>query len=185
MQGWARRLQAIGDVVTFDYPYMRKGMKKPDPPAILIAAHREALADARHAHGAERPVVLVGKSLGSRMGCHLAVELEAEGQPPLAIACFGYPLRAAASREMRDQVLRALATPVLFIQGSRDPLCDLGELDEVRRAMTATSEVMVIDGGDHSCEVGVRTLAAQGRSQESWNEAALAKLGDFVSRARA
>ena len=40
MQRWKARLQEIGEVETFDYPYMREGRKRPDRLPQLIAAHR-------------------------------------------------------------------------------------------------------------------------------------------------
>src|SRR5262245_19155780 len=106
---------------------MRSGRKTPDRLPALIAAHRAALEEARAKHP-QRPVVLAGKSMGSRVGCHLAVELHAEGRPPAAVVCFGYPLRSGSSGALRDEVLRALRTPLLLLQGTRDPLCPLDVL---------------------------------------------------------
>src|SRR4051812_6070037 len=94
MKRWAERLGALGVVVPFDYPYMRNGRKTPDRLPALIAAHRAALDEASAKHGQGRPIVLAGKSMGSRVGCHLAVELFAEGRAPAAVVCFGYPLRS-------------------------------------------------------------------------------------------
>ena len=65
------RLQEIGEVETFDYPYMREGRKRPDRLPQLIAAHRAALAEARAKHGAEVSTFLIGKSMGGRIGCHV------------------------------------------------------------------------------------------------------------------
>ena len=68
-------------------------------------------------------------------GCHLSLE-----ERPLALVCFGYPLQSAGkSRALRDEVLLALRAPILFIQGTRDTLCPLELLDEVRK----------IDGTEH------------------------------------
>src|SRR5256885_16109249 len=72
MRAWARRLGALGEVVTFDYPYMKAKRKSPDRQPVLVAAHAAALDEARARHGTERPVVLAGKSMGSRVGCHPA-----------------------------------------------------------------------------------------------------------------
>src|SRR3954454_5877774 len=118
MRAWARRLESLGEVVPFDYPYMKAGRRSPDRQPVLVAAHAGALGGARGRHGAERPVVLAGKSMGSRMGCHLAVERGGIA----ALVCFGYPLRSGSSGALRDQVLLALRTPILFLQGSKDPL---------------------------------------------------------------
>src|SRR5882757_8197252 len=74
MRAWARRLGELGEVVPFDYPYMQAGRKAPDRQPVLVAAHAAALDGARARLGHDRPVVLAGKSMGSRVGCHLAVE---------------------------------------------------------------------------------------------------------------
>ncbi len=149
MRRWARRLEALGSVVCFDYPYMARGSRRPDPQASLIEAHRAALAAARSGRNGE-PSVLAGKSMGSRIGCHVA-NLE----PVNALVCFGYPLKAAgANGKLRDQVLLELKTPILFVQGTRDPLCPLDLLESVRSKMSAPNELFVVEGGDHSLEIG-------------------------------
>jgi predicted alpha/beta-hydrolase family hydrolase len=177
MRAWARRLSALGEVVTFDYPYMKAKRKSPDRQPVLVAAHAAALDEARARHGADRPVVLAGKSMGSRMGCHLAVE-----RGVAALICFGYPLRSGATGALRDQVLLELRTPILFLQGSKDPLCPLGDLAEVRARMTAPSELHVVEGGNHSLEVGVRELKAAGRTQEAVDQAVLAAVKGFLAK---
>src|SRR5262245_14473922 len=152
MQRWAERLGVFARVVRFDYAYMREGRRAPDRLPRLIEAHREALRAARSAHPG--PVVLCGKSLGSRVGCHLALEESVAG-----LVCLGYPLvGASARRPVRDAVLRELATRILFVQGTRDALCPLEQLERVRAEMRAPSERFVVDGGDHSLEVGKRAL---------------------------
>jgi predicted alpha/beta-hydrolase family hydrolase len=182
MRRWAERLGTLAVVAPFDYPYMRAGRKTPDRLPALIAAHRAALDEASRAHGG-RPVVFAGKSMGGRVGCHLAVELHGEGRAPAAVICFGYPLRAGGSGALRDEVLRALRTPVLFLQGDRDPLCPLADLAAVRPQMTAPNQLFVVEGGDHSLEVRKRAAAAAGRSQESWDDAVLDAVRAFLAGA--
>ena len=165
-------------MVPFDYPYMKAGRKSPDKHPALVAAHAAALDEARAKHGAERPVVLAGKSMGSRIGCHLAVE-----RPGIAaLVCFGYPLRSGATGALRDQVLLALRAPILFLQGSKDPLGPLADLAAVRERMTAPNELHVVEGGNHSLEVGVRDLKAAGRTQEDVDQAVLAAVKGFLAR---
>jgi predicted alpha/beta-hydrolase family hydrolase len=185
MLAWADRLRALGPVVPFDYPYMKAGRKTPDRAPVLLEAHRQALAAARAEHGLDRPVVLAGKSMGSRMGCHLAVALSAEAasagpSPVAAIVCFGYPLRAAGSGASRAEVLQALSTPILFLSGSRDPLCPLADLAAVRPQMTAPNDLFVVDGGDHSLEVRKRAAAAAGNTQDGWDSQMLAAIESFL-----
>jgi predicted alpha/beta-hydrolase family hydrolase len=176
MRAWAARLGTLGQVVSFDYPYMRAKRKAPDKQPALIAAHGEALAEARAQHP-RGPIVLAGKSMGSRIGCHLAVQR----QDIAALVCFGYPLRSGATGALRDEVLRALRTPILFVQGSKDPLCPLADLTRVRAQMTAPSELHVVEGGNHSLEVGVRELRAAGRTQEEVDAGVLAAVQSFLA----
>jgi hypothetical protein len=181
MRAWAGRLADIGEVSAFDYPYMKAGRKSPDRLQALVAAHREALAQARGRHG-DRLVVLAGKSMGSRIGCHLAVELAGTAEAPRALVCFGYPLRSGATGVLRDEVLVALRTPILFVQGSRDALCPVADLAQVRARMSAANALHLVDGGDHSLEVGVRQLRAAGLTQEAVDGAALEAVRAFVAK---
>jgi predicted alpha/beta-hydrolase family hydrolase len=150
MRAWAQRLSEIGEVQTFDYPYQVARRRRPDPLPQLIAAHREAIAKARS--GWDGPLILAGKSMGSRIGCHASLEERVD-----ALVCFGYPLRAAGSGKLRDQVLLELRTPILFLQGTRDELCPLDLLAEVRPRMTARNTLHVVEGGDHSLQVLKKT----------------------------
>jgi predicted alpha/beta-hydrolase family hydrolase len=187
MTRWAERLGGIGDVSRFDYGYTKKGRRSPDPLPVLIAAHRAALEQARAARrrragsprheeqaGHSGPVVLAGKSMGSRVGCHVALEEEVA-----ALVCLGYPLRGAKG-SIRSEVLLALRTPVLFVQGSRDALCPIDALEEVRRAMKAPSVLHVVDGGNHSLEVGVRALRERGETQEAVEAGVAEVIAAFV-----
>lgn len=176
MQAWRRRLEAVGEVFTFDYPYMRAGRRNPDRPLVLLEAHRTALAAARA--GRDGPVVLVGKSMGSRIGCHLATEEAAVR----ALVCLGYPL-VGRSGAVREEALLGLRAPVLFVQGTRDPLCPLDRLEDVRRRMAAPSALHVIQGGDHSLMVSKTRLAAAGETQDQVEERALAAIRSFLEGA--
>lgn len=160
MQKWRARLSELGEVALFDYDYMRVGRKRPDPLPQLIAAHRAALAAARA--DSEKPVVLIGKSMGGRIGCHLALEEDVRG-----LVCFGYPLCGGGDpSRLRDKVLRSITTPILFIQGTRDALCPLELLEPIRAEMQARAELHVADGGDHSLLVGQRMLQRRQQTQE-------------------
>ena len=175
MQRWKGYLSGIGTVVTFDYPYMKEGRKRPDPLPVLIAAHRQALAEARRE--VDGPLILIGKSMGGRIGCHVALE-----EPVSGVICLGYPLCGAGDKSrMRDQVLRQLPTPILFVQGTRDPLCPLDLLETVRASMTAPNRLYVVDGGDHSLTVGKRNLAAAGETQDDLDRRVVSAIAAFGS----
>jgi predicted alpha/beta-hydrolase family hydrolase len=176
MVAWRDRLATLGDVVSFDYPYMRAGRKAPDKLPALIAAHREALAGARAR--AAGPLYLIGKSMGGRVGCHVALE-----EPVAGVICLGYPLQSGATGVMRDEVLVALRTPILFVQGTRDALCPLDKLAGVRARMTAPSTLLVVEGGNHSLEVSAAERKASGRTQADSDARVLDAIRSFVGTA--
>lgn len=176
MVQWKVRLQVIGEVETFDYPYMRERRKRPDRLPQLIAAHRQALADVRTKKATNGPTFLIGKSMGGRIGCHLALEEKVDG-----LICLGYPLCAMGDRaKLRDEVLRALDTPILFVQGTRDSLCPLDLLEPLRTRMKAPNVLHVVEGGDHSLVVGKRQLQADGETQENVDRRILEAIARFV-----
>lgn len=161
---------------TFDYDYMREWRKRPDPLPQLIAAHREALQAAREKHQPDA-TFLIGKSMGGRIGCHVSLEEKVDG-----VVCLGYPLCAMGDRtKLRDEVLRALTMPILFVQGMRDALCPLDLLERVRAGIKAPNFVHVVEGGDHSLRVPKRQLQAMGETQEDVNRNILKSIADFVS----
>lgn len=176
MRRWTERLAVVGTVRTLDYPYMLSGSRRPDPMPKLIAAHRAALVEARSS--AKEPAILIGKSMGSRVGCHLSLE-----DKVAALICFGYPLCGGGDpSRLRDKVLREISTPILFIQGTRDPLCPLELLDSVRREMRAPNELHVLEGGDHSLAVTKTQLKAMKETQEDVDDRILTAIRAFVTR---
>ena len=177
MQRWKKHLEEVGDVETVDYPYMRENRKRPDLLPQLIAAHRRALAGALAKTGATAPIILIGKSMGGRVGCHVALEEKVDG-----LICLGYPLCAMGDRtKLRDEVLRALTTPVLFVQGTRDSLCPLDLLERVRQEMKAPNFLHVVEGGDHSLLVRKRDLAAAGETQDDVDRRVLEVIVTFAN----
>ncbi len=172
MQRWKKRLAEIGDVLAFDYDYMLEGRRRPDRSPKLIAAHRKALTAARTKTSA--PIFLIGKSMGGRIGCHVALEEKVSG-----LICLGYPLCAMGDRtKLRDQILRDLQTPILFVQGTRDALCPLDLLENVRAQMTAPNFLHVVEGGDHSLTVRKKDLGSA--TQDDVDQAIAKAIKDFV-----
>jgi uncharacterized protein len=175
MQRWATRLASIGVVRTLDYPYMIERRKRPDPLPKLIAAHGEALDQVRRTH--DGPIILIGKSMGGRVGCHLALEADVT-----CIVCLGYPLCGAGNPEkLRDQVLRALTTPILFVQGTRDSLCPSNLLEKVRNEMKAVNRLYVVESGDHSLLVSKTRLKESGLTQDAIDEGILEAIRGFAT----
>jgi len=159
LSAMARGLCELGfPVLRFRYPYMERiaveGRRRPpDPAPQLEAAHSAALEElARRCPGA-RPL-LAGKSLGGRMGTHLA----AKGADVAGLVLLGYPLHPAGKPEKeRSEHFPALVQPALFVQGTRDALCDLERLRRSLAHYGGEPTLAVIEGADHSFEVLVRS----------------------------
>lgn len=179
MLRWAEALRRRGfEVSAFDYPYMRDGKRgAPNPHATLVKAHAEAIKECR-AKYPEHQIVLIGKSMGSRIGLHTTVEAEA-GKDVLACVCLGYPFRGT-NGAVRKDVLLALRTPVLFVSGSRDSLCPLDELRRTQAEMTAHNELYVVETGDHGLEMLKGFLKKENITQEQADERALDRIVAFV-----
>src|ERR1700675_4195266 len=112
-----------GGALRYQFPYMEKAGRRPDPPALAHAAVRAAVAEA----GRCCPGLLLiagGKSFGGRMTS------QAQALEPLAgvqgLAFLGFPLHPAGKPSAdRAKHLSDVHIPMLFIQGTRDNLADV------------------------------------------------------------
>ena len=145
-------------VLRFNFVYSDTGRRSPDRPPVLIATWRAAaswLSARPEAKG--RPLVLGGKSMGGRIASHLA----ALGDPCDGLWFLGYPLHPAGQpKKMRDAHLADVPCPMLFLAGTRDPLCDLALLRPVLERLGPRATLHVVEGGDHSFDV----LKSSGRT---------------------
>jgi predicted alpha/beta-hydrolase family hydrolase len=149
---------------TFDFPYITAGRSAPDRAPVLEAAWRAAIDAARTRIGA-LPLFIGGKSMGGRIASHVASQRGSGTLPPqraqnarrgprlAGLVFFGYPLHPPGKPDQRrDAHLPAIAEPMLFIQGSRDPF---GTGDEIRALLGSLQHATLheIAGGDHSFKV--------------------------------
>ena len=148
---------AARDVATlrFQFPYMEKGSKRPDPPAVAQAAVRAAVAEAARL-GAGLPLFAGGRSFGGRMTS------QAQAKAPLlgvrGLAFVGFPLHPAGRPGTeRAAHLSSIDVPMLFLQGTRDELASLDLLHPVLDALGAKATLELIDDADHSFHVRARS----------------------------
>lgn len=145
----------VGEQVSalrFNFPYKARGRAYPDRPPILLDAWRAALAEAIR-RSEERPVAASGKSLGGRMASVLAAE-EGERFEGSALVFFGYPLHAPGKSDSpRVEHLPAVTVPMLFIEGTKDPLARFDLIQDLVRRLGPRARLHVIEGGDHSFRV--------------------------------
>jgi predicted alpha/beta-hydrolase family hydrolase len=139
----------------YQFPYMEKGGKRPDPPAVAHAAVRGAVAvAAQHCPGL--PLIAGGKSFGGRMTS------QAQAKAPLTdvvgLAFFGFPLHAAGKPSSdRADHLADVRVPMLFLQGSADKLAEVDLLKPVVKRLGARATLHLVDGADHSFHVPKRS----------------------------
>jgi predicted alpha/beta-hydrolase family hydrolase len=84
--------------------------------------------------------------------------------------------------KLRDEVLRALTTPILLVQGTRDSLCPLDLLERVRAEMKAPNFLHTVERGDHSLRVPKRQLQGTSKTQEDVNQKILKAIVAFVDQ---
>jgi predicted alpha/beta-hydrolase family hydrolase len=139
----------------YQFPYMEAGGKRPDPPAVAHAAVRAAV-DAARKRFPKLPLFAGGKSFGGRMTSQAQAKAPLEGVHGLVF--FGFPLHAAGKPSCeRAAHLSDVTIPMLFLQGTRDALADLGELQPVCKALGARATLALFEDADHSFHVPART----------------------------
>jgi len=148
---------ASRQIATFRYqfPYMEKRTSRPDPQPVLLATVRSAVAAARAA-AQDLPILAGGKSMGGRMTSLSSAE---GGLPDVrGLVFFGFPLHPPGAPGIgRAEHLERVPTPMLFLQGTRDKLADLGLLGPVIERLGPKATLHVVEGGDHSFEVPKRS----------------------------
>jgi predicted alpha/beta-hydrolase family hydrolase len=149
----------------YQFPYMEKGSKRPDPPAIAHGAVRAAVAEAARCCSG-LPLIAGGKSFGGRMTS------QAQAAAPLAgvrgLAFLGFPLHPAGKPSSdRARHLAEVHIPMLFVQGTRDALAEGALLEPLVQSLGRSATLHLVDGADHSFHV----LARSGRNdREVLNE---------------
>lgn len=155
METVAARLSDQG-VATFRYqfPYMEAGRGGPNPPGVLMATVRAAVAAASEEAG-RLPVLAGGKSLGGRMTSMAASEEPLEHVRGLVL--FGFPLHAPGKPSAgRGEHLLKVTIPMLFLQGTRDKLADLKHLEPLCARLGRKASLHVVEEADHSFHVPKR-----------------------------
>lgn len=137
--------------IKFNFLYKEHGRKAPDRPALLLATLKAVVQKLKdHPTFTPRRLFLGGKSMGGRIAS-MAV---AEGFPCEGLIFLGYPLHPPKQPEKaRTDHWPQIQCPSLFIEGTRDSLCDLDRLRKTRSLLGGPSTLITLEGGDHSFKV--------------------------------
>jgi uncharacterized protein len=139
----------------YQFPYMEQGGNRPDPPKRAHATVRAAVAEAAWALP-RLPLFAGGKSFGGRMTS------QAQAAAPLphvrGLAFLGFPLHPAG-RPSGDRGVHLfdVAIPMLFLQGTRDALAELSQIEPLCRALGARADLRLLRDADHSFHVPARS----------------------------
>jgi predicted alpha/beta-hydrolase family hydrolase len=139
----------------YQFPYMEQGGKRPDPPKVAHAAVRAAVAQARR-QLPKLPLIAGGRSFGGRMTSQAQAAAPLEGVTGLAFLAFPLHPAKRPSQE-RARHLFEVEIPMLFLQGTRDALAELGELEPVCKALGKRATLTLFADADHSFHVPART----------------------------
>ena len=142
----------------YQFPYMEKGSKRPDSPAVAHAAVRAAVSEAARSCP-KLPLIAGGKSFGGRMTSQAQAIDALPGVCGLAF--FGFPLHPAGKPSSdRAKHLADIRIPMLFLQGTRDALAELDLLEPVVKRLGKPATLHLVKEADHSFHV----LARSGRN---------------------
>jgi uncharacterized protein len=139
----------------YQFPYMEKGSKRPDAPALAHATVRAAAAEAQR-RVPELTLIAGGRSFGGRMTS------QAQAAWPLAgvrgLAFLGFPLHPAGRPAAdRGEHLFDVHIPMLFLQGTRDALAELPLLRTLVERLGKGATLRLFQDADHSFHVPART----------------------------
>jgi uncharacterized protein len=158
----------------YQFAYMERGSKRPDPPKLAHAAVRAALAAAREALP-KLPLIAGGKSFGGRMTSQAQAEVPLPGVRGLAF--LGFPLHPAGKPSAeRGKHLFDVKVPMLFLQGTRDTLAALDQLKPLCKALGKRATLKLFADADHSFHVPARS----GRTDAQIRGEMLDALADWI-----
>jgi predicted alpha/beta-hydrolase family hydrolase len=161
----------------YQFPYMERGSRRPDPPRLAQATVRAAAAEAvRLVPG---PLFAGGKSFGGRMTS------QAQAESPLpgvrGIVFLGFPLHPPGRpSDERGRHLSDVLVPMLFLQGTRDDFASLPLLKPLIESLGARATLELVDDADHSFHVRART----GRRDEEVLAGMLDALTAWIEKVR-
>ncbi len=142
------------DAITFNFIYMEKGRRVPDPKAKLEGCYRAVIETTReHKKLKGNRVVIGGKSMGGRIASQVAAT-EEYADKITGLVFLGYPLHPPGKPEQpRDAHLKDVRAPMLFVQGSRDAFGSEEEIRALIKRLRLPATLHAIKGADHSLKV--------------------------------
>jgi predicted alpha/beta-hydrolase family hydrolase len=170
-------LAAVGiATLRFNFPYTEMGRRAPDPQPVLEAYVRSVCADARRL-APDLPLFAGGKSLGGRMTSNAAAVAPLDGVRGLVF--LGFPLHPPKQpATARGAHLAAVTVPLLFLQGTRDDLAEIGLVRGLCAELGPRVTLREFAGANHSFEV----TRASGTTAEAVRESLASAIAEWCRR---
>ena len=155
LESFAGQLAALQIAsLRYQFFYMDRGSKRPDPPKLCHTVVRAAVAEATRRTSA--PLVAGGRSFGGRMTSQAQAESPLPGVRGLVFLAFPlHPAKRPAND--RAQHLFAVHIPMLFLQGTRDELAEMQLLEPLLTKLGKNATARLIESADHSFHVPARS----------------------------
>jgi len=143
------------DALTFNFLYTEQGRHVPDPKARLESCYAAVIdAALNHRKLKKNHLVIGGKSMGGRIASQVAA---AKADRVAGLVFLGYPLHPPGRPDkLRDEHLKDIKAPMLFVQGARDAFGTEEEIRAVIKRLRLPAKIYVVEGGDHSFKVPKR-----------------------------
>ena len=163
----------------FQFPFMEKGAKRTDPPAVAQATVRAAVEDAARLSDGS-PLFAGGRSFGGRMTSQAQATAPLPGV--LGLVFVGFPLHPAGKPGTeRAAHLSAIDIPMLFLQGTRDELATLDLLNPVVEGLGAGATLELFDDADHAFHVRARSGSNDAAVREAMLDAAVGWMATVIA----
>ncbi len=150
----------------YNFPFMEKGGKRPDPPAIAEKTVSMVM-NAAHELFPDKPLFAGGKSFGGRMTSQLLSK--SQNHFVKGLVFVGFPLHPAGNIGVdRAMHLAKVHIPMLFLQGTRDDLADIGLMEKIC-ADHPLATLRKFDGANHAFKAGkVDLIESLAETLHSW-----------------
>jgi hypothetical protein len=153
----------------YQFPYMEKHGRRPDPPALCHASVRAAVSAAQ-ARLPALPLLAGGKSFGGRMTSQAQADAPIPGVRGLVF--LGFPLHPPKEpSDARGEHLSRVAVPMLFVQGARDAYAESRLLNPLIERLGLRATLCLLPEADHSFHVPARGALSAGQINEAMLDA--------------
>jgi predicted alpha/beta-hydrolase family hydrolase len=170
------------DAMTYNFIYTEKGRGAPDPKAKLELCVRAVIDSALNNRTLkDNKLVIGGKSMGGRIASQVAADAcekkETMAEQISGLVFLGYPLHPPGNpSKLRVDHLPSIKMPMLFVQGTRDSLGTVDEIQPFIKKLKLPATIYVIEGGDHSFKAPKKF----GKTQEEIYEGAMDEIARWA-----